>query len=343
MDSRQGMEVAVVGLGPHGQRWLKVIGDIPQLNLVGIVDQKLEKINSVDSEVGKFTSIEELFKTYTIKVLIIATNGPSHASIAIKAMNLGAKFILVEKPMACSISECDEMIRLATTLNVRLAVDKVNRHDPVYQFIKTKIDSKEWGELRSIYIQKPGIGLGCIGIHSFDSINYLIGESPKRVTGWLDKVIQVNPRGNEFSDPGGLVVLEYTNGLRAVISQIEDGAGPQTMEINLTAARINHDPKSNVLNILVRDLSIKRSPGRQAVYENYKIPDDLNVTGNMLIQMRSVLEELIDSKPMLTDARFGKDAVEVLVAAYISHSNGNTPVDIPLLDKDTINLFLPIT
>lgn len=343
MEINQKIDAAIVGLGPHGQRWLKVVGDVPQIRLVGLVDLRSDTLSTIDTKAEKFNSIDELFKSHAVKLLIIATNGPSHASIAVKGMKLGAKFILVEKPMACSVAECEEMIRVSNALDVRLAVDKISRHDPVFQFVKAKIDSKEWGELRSIYIQRPGIGLGCIGIHSFDSLNYLMGESPKRITGWLDKVIQVNPRGKEFSDPGGLVVLEYANGLRAIVNQIEDGAGPQTMEINFTAARINHDPKNNILSILTRDLSVKRSPDKQAVYEQYKLPDTLSAKGNMLVQMKSVLEELIGSKPMLADARFGKDAVEVLVASYISHNSGNTPVDLPLTDTSALNLFLPIT
>src|SRR5690606_38665984 len=109
--------------------------------------------------------------------------------------------------------------------NVRLAVDEINRFDPVIQHRREKIGSGAWGKLKSIYIQKPGIGLGCLGTHSFDLINFLTGTDPLRVTGWVDDPAGKNPRGEHFRDPGGLVIIEYKDGIKGIVSQIEEGAG----------------------------------------------------------------------------------------------------------------------
>ena len=61
-----------------------------------------------------------------------------------------------------------------------------------------------------------------------------------------------------------------------------------------------------------------------------------------MFQMEEVLKELIGGGKMLTDARHGTQAIEIITAAYVSHVNGNVPVTLPLKEEDT-KVYLPIT
>lgn len=336
-------KTALVGLGPHGRRLLKVASGL-KLKVVALIDQNTRVLEDIDMDSSvKFSSVEQAILSHPdIQLLIIATNAPSHASIAIRGMKAGIKYVLVEKPMACSIAECDEMLFTARKMGVRLAVDKMNRFDPFYGFIKEGIKTNRWGKLKSIYIQKPGIGLGNLGTHSFDICNFFCDEFPARVTAWLDEPLGRNPRGEQFVDPGGLVVLEYPSGVRATISQIEDGAGPQSMEINFTGARILHDPKSNFADIRVRDLSVKPGPGRPAVYNTLPV-EGVNLQGDMLKQMEELIVDLTEGDNCRANAIFGKSAVEILVAAYKSNAIGNIPVNLPLVEKEDLHLYLKVT
>ncbi len=337
------MKTAIVGLGPHGKRLLKVVLENKILKLVGVVDLNRDVLGglALDPEL-KFASIDSVLEM-KIDVLLIATNGPSHASLAIKAMEAGVRYVLVEKPMACSLFECNSILEKARLLNVRLAVNKINRFDEVYIFLKKKILGGEWGTLRSIYIQKPGIGLGCLGTHSFDLVNYLSNENPISISAWLDAPIMPNPRGVEFIDPGGLVILRY-KGFNAIVSQIEDGAGPNTIEIHLTGARIFYDPKNSILDVRLRDLTRKVGPGNPPAYFQYVPPESLNLKGDMIKQLSLVVSELIGAdNPMICDGIHGRNAFEVLVASYLSHSRGNVPVSLPLTDPTEFELYLPVT
>lgn len=339
------MKAAIIGFGPHGKRILQALGRIEQIEIAGVVDANPDVLKS--SEVPgekRFERTSDLYSTCPeVDVLCIATNGPSHAPLTTEAITKGVKYILVEKPMACSVKDCLAMEKMATEKNVRLGVDKINRHDEVYQWLRQKLVSGEFGKLRSIYIQKPGIGLGCLGTHSFDLANYLADQLPVRVTGWVDKPVGKNPRGEQFVDPGGLVIIEYHDGTRAIVEQIEDGAGPLTIEIHCTAARVLYDPKNAFLDVRVRDLSVKPGPGKPPVYNAVALPRDLNLKGDMLKQVEAVIRELISDKPMSIDARFGRSAVEVLSAAYVSHQKENIPVNLPLTKEEDLSLFLPVT
>lgn len=339
------MKIAIIGFGPHGKRIFQAINRITSLQLAGVVDgnPKVFETGEVPKE-KQFSRTTDLYQHHSdLAVVCIATNGPSHAPLAIDAMNNGVNYILVEKPMACSVQDCLDMETLALSKNVRLAVDKINRHDEVYQWLRKKIGSGEFGKLRSLYIQKPGIGLGCLGTHSFDLANYLTDLVPVNVTGWVDTAIGKNPRGEQFVDPGGLVVIDYGGGVRAIIEQLEDGAGPLTVEIHCTAARVLYDPKNSFLDVRVRDLSIKPGPGKPPVYNSITPPENLNLKGDMLKQVEQVIRELISDQPMSIDARFGRNAVEILSAAYSSHQRGNVPVALPLTTEADLKLFLPVT
>lgn len=338
------LKTGIIGLGPHGRRWFDVALTNPNLEIIGLVDSNSEKLKLIEEVFPKFTTIDELLKETSPDVVIVATHGPSHSEIAIKCIGAGVKYLLIEKPMACSVAECVAMETNAALYSARMAIGKINRHDPLYVFLKEKIKNREWGQLRSIYIQKPGIGLGCLGTHSFDLLTFLLDDFPSTVTGWLDDPIGVNPRGKQFVDPGGLVVLEFANTkVRAVVSQIEDGAGPPTMELHFTDARVFHDPKNNFIDVRIRDRSVKPGPGIPAAYKKMQIPDDLNIKGNMITQMRELLNNLISDQEIVAAPKYGRIAVEVLVAAYVSHNKGNTPVHLPLKTESEIQMYIPVT
>lgn len=339
------MKTAIIGIGPHGKRLIEVVERINELDLVGIVDKNLDVLNSFErlSENKKFTSTAELYDSIKIDVLLIATNADSHSALTLEAIEKGVKYIMVEKPMACSVAECQKMEFAAHTHGVRLSVDKKNRHDPVIQFFKNKLNSGDWGSLRNIYLQIPGIGLGCLATHWTDIATYLVGDFPIKITGWVDTPKKDNPRGKQFVDPGGLIIMDYGNEMKAIVTQIEDGAGPLTMEIHTTNARVIFDPKNNFIDMRERDMTVIPKPGIPAVYNKLIVPENLNVKGDMLQQIESVVRELISENSSITDSKYGTSAVEIIAATYISHKLGNIPINLPLTDKEYLNLYLPIT
>jgi predicted dehydrogenase len=185
--------------------------------------------------------------------------------------------------------------------------------------------------------------LGCLGIHSFDLATFLVGANPIQVTGWIDEPILRNPRGDHFIDPGGSVVMNFSNQVKAFILQVEDGSGPMSVELNLTGARIKIDEKSGNVEITKRDTTQKPGPGILAKFETVTLPPGLTAKTNMLVMLEGVLRELIESKPLISGGDAGKLSMEVLVAAYVSSEMGHIPVSLPLTKPDHIKKYLTIT
>jgi predicted dehydrogenase len=322
----------------------------PALSLEAVVDRRegalsraaLEKLG-VDATVHRFREATELFESLAIDLLCITTNGPSHCALTLAALEAGIGRVMVEKPMACSVAECREMIAAARERGARLLVDQSRRYAPAYRWLRRKIASGDWGDLRCLWIQRPGIGLGCLGSHSFDLVRFLSGRDVANVTAWVDPPRNPNPRGERFVDPGGLLVLDLGMGQRAIVAQIEDGAGPMAVEIDLTGARIRLDEKAADLEIIERDLSVKPGPGRPPIFERTSPPGDLRARPEMAQMLDDLLIDLMSDGPPECLAEHGAAAVEILVAAHLSHESGNLPVALPLTAPEDLDRWLPIT
>ena len=288
------LKAAVIGAGPHGLRIVGVLAEMARVELVAVVDRRAEALAAPLPEgVARLQSSEELFARGDIDLVCIATNGPSHAKLALAAMDAGVRHLMIEKPMACSLAECDAIIARARQTGTRITVDHVRCYAPAYLWLREQIASGRWGDLKTIWMQRPGIGLGCNAVHSFAAITMLAGVPVERVTGWVDPPVGKNPRGAEFVDPGGLVVLELAGGVRAVVAQIEDGAGPMSADIHLTAGRVRLDERFGTIEIIERDLSVKPGPNRPPVLTRVEPPEGLSANSPLPTMVRGCLEDLL--------------------------------------------------
>ena len=339
------MNAAVIGCGPHGRRVIQLLGAQPGVRLAAVCDANPAALAAVEvpADTARHASADAMYAAGGIDLVAITTNGPSHAPLALAALHAGVRRILVEKPMGCSVAECDEMVTAARAAGARLAVDQMRRVDPVYQWIRAQIASGAWGALRLVHIQRPGIGLGCLATHSFDLVRFLAGDrAVTAVTAWVDPFLGPNPRGTQYEDPGGLVVLALDGGARATIAQIEDGAGPATIEIHLTGARIRIDERAKELELIVRDLSVKPGPGRPPAYAKTPLPEGVTSTFELMPQVTRVLAELVGDGPLACDAVHGLASVEILAAAHLSAKRGHAPVALPLGAEDRKH-WMPVT
>lgn len=339
------IKAAIIGLGPHGMRMLQSVSQIELIKLVAVVDHDEAKLNQklvVNSGALKLKDLAELWK-HKIELLMIATNGPSHFAICMEGIRNGITHLLISKPMTTSVSDAIAINKAAAEKNVRVCVDHILRYDDTYQWIKLQILNNRWGNLRRLYLQRPGIGMGCLGVHSFDMANYLTGKQPEKVTAWIDKPVGKNPRGEQFVDPGGLVVIDYGDGLRATVDQIEDGSGPPVTEMVFKYARVRVDEKNNLLEVVEKDPDFVPGPNKKVPLLRFINPHNQEVSHDMVSLLQRITLELISDKPLLSDGITGQNTIEILSAAYISNSSGNVPVALPLLKSDHLNLNLNIT
>lgn len=150
--------IAVLGLGNRGGEYSLFIKYFhrKRAKIVSICDLDENKLNrySKKLKIDKdkvFASSDEFFgKGVLADAIIIATQDSTHYIMAKRAMEVGYKFILLEKPVSGKMEECYELNELAKKNNVVVVVCHVLRYSNYFGKIKKLIENNAVGEVVAI-------------------------------------------------------------------------------------------------------------------------------------------------------------------------------------------------
>jgi predicted dehydrogenase len=196
------MKVGVVGCGNVAAYHLPHILRHKRVEAVSIVDvdhQKAEEIArqfKISNVYGRF---EVMLREQNPDVVHILTPPPTHAELAIRAMESGCH-VLVEKPMAMITEEADEMIAAASRNGVKLCVDHNYLFDPLMTKARELVQKRKVG--RVVHVET---------YYSFD-IKRLRGLSGSPNSG----------RHWSFSLPGGLLLDSLPHPLSVLLDFVKD-------------------------------------------------------------------------------------------------------------------------
>lgn len=326
------MKAGIIGLGAMGLRHLQAARAVSGVDVVAVCDSRQAALDApaVAGVPRRHLSHTDLLAHEKLDVAVISTTAPSHRALVEACVDAGVKRILCEKPLACSVADGQAILDACARAGVRLAVNHCRRHSPGYGWLADKIRSGSWGELRGIRISCPGIGLGCLGTHFVDLMFFLSGLEAAAVSGWIDEPKGTNPRGAEFRDPGGLIVIDTGRDCRFVHQQIEDGAGIVSVTIDLTRARVRVEERDGTIEVLFREPSDPSGPRRPALFTPVPAPAACGLALNVVEMSAAVLRQLCAQDELLCDGHHGLRSLEVIAAAYSSHEQGHRSIALPL-------------
>ncbi|HNZ50849.1 MAG TPA: Gfo/Idh/MocA family oxidoreductase [Bacilli bacterium] len=145
--------VAILGFGSRGFTYANIIREYPEeAQIVAVCEVNLNKkpfiLSQYQLNEDQFYENEDHFfgKGKLADVLIISTMDQDHHRHALKALNLGYD-LLLEKPIATTKADCQEIADYAKQLNRKVAVCHVLRYTPFYQKLKEIIDNQTIGEI----------------------------------------------------------------------------------------------------------------------------------------------------------------------------------------------------
>jgi len=138
----------VIGTGVWGETHLKTYSTHPGAELVCICDLNESLVRERAQQYGAScwtTDYHELLARDDVDAVSVVTPDFLHREIAIAAMEAG-KHVLLEKPMATTVEDCEAMVAAAEANDVTLMVDFHNRWNPAMWGIKQRIAAGEMGE-----------------------------------------------------------------------------------------------------------------------------------------------------------------------------------------------------
>ncbi len=148
--------IAVIGSGAIADQHLGAIRDLPHAKLVGVYSRGAEKAKKIgEREKCRWTTdYKDLLKDPAVEIVDIVTSSGSHASITREALQAG-KHVLVEKPMAMTSAEANELIALAKSKGLTLGVVSQRRFEDQHEAVKRVVDSGGIGKLLLVEVSCP--------------------------------------------------------------------------------------------------------------------------------------------------------------------------------------------
>jgi UDP-N-acetylglucosamine 3-dehydrogenase len=176
------LRVGVVGVGVMGSNHARVVNDLKEVRLVGVVDSNHQQATVVANALGcsAVSDVEALIER-GVDAAIIAVPTDFHHEIALACIANGVH-VLVEKPIASTIEEAYDIVMAARRANVTLMVGHVERFNPAVQVIKDAIRSED---ILSIAITRVGpvpprmskVGIVIdLAVHDIDLIRWFTGS-----------------------------------------------------------------------------------------------------------------------------------------------------------------------
>jgi predicted dehydrogenase len=121
--------MAVIGVGHLGKHHARIVSSLPGVDLVAVVDTNRPRAEAIAASSRAAPAFDYRDVLGRVDAVTIAVPTEIHREIALPFLQAGVP-VLVEKPMARSLAEADEMIAAAADANVVLAVGHTERFNP---------------------------------------------------------------------------------------------------------------------------------------------------------------------------------------------------------------------
>jgi predicted dehydrogenase len=190
--NQQRLGVGVVGLGYWGPNLLRGLIEQPSVDLRYICDLDGDRLASFSRRypgAAPTSRYEDLLDDPDVDAIVIATPVFTHFELAAAALR-AVKHTFVEKPLAPSAWEADELIALARERDLRLMCGQTFLYSPPVKEVKRLIDSGELGDIYFISSSRVNLGLHQrdisviwdLGPHDFSILLHWLGEMPESIT-----------------------------------------------------------------------------------------------------------------------------------------------------------------
>lgn len=309
----------------------------------------LEKDNSIQ----RYQDYKQMIAEVTPELVSIATESGNHAEIALYCIEQGIH-VIIEKPMAMSMKDANEIIRRSEEKGVKVCACHQNRFNIAIQKMRSALEEGRFGRLshgsihvrwnrnQDYYTQAPWRGTwaqdgGCLMnqcIHGIDLLRWTFGDEVEEVYG------QTRQQFHDYleAEDIGMAVVKFKNGAVATIEGTTN-VYPKNLEETLYVFGEKGTVKiggTSTNNIDVWDFSDEDEDDQK----NKGLKEATsNVYGNGHTSLFADVIDAIqtDRKPYI-DAVAGKNALEMILAIYKSQKTGQ-PVKLPLDDFASIDMM----
>ncbi len=320
------LNIGIIGAGDFGARHAQAIAELDDLTVVAASRTNAAKLNEFTARFGgtSYTDFHDLLADPAVDAVVIATPHHLHTPV-VEAAAAAGKAILLEKPMAPTLEECDLILAAVERAGVPLFVGHTNQFAPTYRQAKAMLDAGEMGDIvlgistMSKYWFEPnrrdwhldratGGGMWLTaGIHCLDRLTWLVGSPVSSVFASLTTRLH-----EQAADDVGLIQLAYANGVAGSVVSVgyRQGAPKHLTELTCT---------NGMLNIGYEQIEV----GRNGRWEQIPVEQEGDWMHAALVEeWRAFAAAARGECPPAVDGAYARHIMEVAFAAEESARTG---------------------
>jgi predicted dehydrogenase len=336
------VRIAVAGLGYWGPNLARNLQELECSELAAICDSYAERLGLMGRRFPgavTYSSFDDLLGDDTIDAVAIATPVSSHFPLGRAALESG-KHVFIEKPLAGSVDECLELIRLARERDLVLMPGHTFLYSPPVVAIRELIESGALGDLHFISSSRVNLGLHQsdvsvtwdLGPHDFSILRYWLGEGAISVSALTRACVMPSIPDVAFID------LEFPSGgiAHVELSWLAPSKLRRTTIVGSEKMVVYDDTSTEPVRIFDSGVDLK-APMTFGEYQlSYRAGDivspRIDVAEPLSLELRDFCEAIDSGSVPRSSATVGLEVVRMIEAVDESEKLGGARVAVASFD-----------
>ena len=315
------------------------------------MDDKILKFD-LDSHIAKYTDYKLMLKEQQPELVAIATESGKHAQIALDCKEAGCN-IIIEKPIALSLEDADQIIEKAKEKGVKVCACHQNRFNKSIQKIRDAVEKNRFGKLlygtahirwtrdyeyysrakwRGTWEQDGGALMNqCI--HDIDLLRWMMGDDIQEVVGMTDRLKHDYIEAEDL----GIALIKFRNGSYGIVEGTTD-VYPKNLEETLYIFGDKGTVKAGgeAVNIIEEwRFSDYLDDPEEVKKECHELPPNVYGFGHSKLYA-DMIDAIKNNRAPYVDGEAGRRALELVLAIYLSAATGKS-AQLPLKHCKTLD------
>ncbi len=347
------MKYALIGCGRISTNHIKAARN-NKLEIAAVCDIEENHMQTLlakhgletDTSIRRYADYRKMIAEVKPELVSIATESGSHAEIALHCIQAGIH-VIIEKPMAMSMEDAEEIIRQSQEKNVKVSACHQNRFNLAVQEMRKALEQGRFGRLShgSIHVrwnrnqqyytqaswrgtwEQDGGALMNQCIHGIDLLRWMMGDEVAEVYG----VTRQQFHNYLEAEDVGMAVIKFKNG---TIATVEGTTNVYSKNLEETLYLFGENGTVKLGGTSTNNIDIwnfadeTEEDGKKKGFEE----KTSNVYGNGHTSLfADVMEAIRDDREPYVSAQAGRNALELVLAIYKSQRTG-VPVKLPLTE-----------
>lgn len=332
------LNVGVIGCGPWGFNYLRVLHETRECNVLSCSDVSRERLDGLRDRFPLLNTTlhaGDLIADPKLDALVIATPAVTHHELAIEALDAG-KHVLIEKPLAIDVAQCEAILAARERSGRTLMVGHTFLYNNSVRKVKEIMGTPGFGKPYYLCARRNNLGpiredvsaIWDLAPHDISIFNYLLDASPTSVSATAGSFLKSGHHDVAF------ITLTYPDNVLANIqvSWVDSNKIREVVAIG-SQSRVVFDDINVVESVRIYEKGVMIDPDSSSSYGEFQyLLRDGDIRSPKVDKrepLKVLVEEFLDAvrkgERPLSDGALGLEVVRVLAACEESiRQNGLT-------------------